>query len=99
MERRGENEQPGAAGFGLLLDRLSSTTCLRGRFPANAIGNDSPRGRRPPADSQHVHLAALHPALLEQGGPPTQAAAGDQNEKLWIRVNDNVSERERAKRH
>lgn len=86
LECSGKDEQLGAAGFGLLLDRIARPASLRGRFPTDAIGYDSTGGRCPSPDGKHLHLPVIHPALLEQGRSPTQAATGDKNEKLWIRL-------------
>lgn len=51
-------------GTGVLLDWLARAARVRGRLPADAVGDDPARGRRAPAHRQHVHIAALHPALF-----------------------------------
>lgn len=49
---------------GILLDGIAGAARVGGRVPADAVGDDPAGGRRAPAHRQHVHLAALHPALL-----------------------------------
>ena len=66
--------------------RFAGPACVGGRLPADAVGDDPSGGGQPPALGQHVHLAALHPALLEQGHPQEQAAPGDQDEELRLRL-------------
>lgn len=64
---------------GVLLDGLARAAGVRGGLPADAVGDDPSGGRRAPAHRQHVHLAALHPALLVATRAQAQAAARYQN--------------------
>ena len=68
------------------LSRLAGAARVGGRLPADAVGDDPSGGGQPPALGQHVHFAALHPALLEQGHPQEQAAPGHQDEELRLRL-------------
>lgn len=49
---------------GVLLDRFARVARVRGRLPANAVGDDPAGGRRTPAHREHVYIAPVHPALL-----------------------------------
>lgn len=49
---------------GVLLDRITRAARVRGRLPADAVGDDPAGGRRAPAHREHVHIAPLHPTLL-----------------------------------
>lgn len=71
---------------GVLLDGFTGIAGQRGRFPADAIGDDPSRRRRPFTDGQHVHIASLHTAVQQPSGAQTEAAAGHQNQELRIRV-------------
>lgn len=64
---------------GILLDGVAGAARVRGRLPADAVGNDPAGGRRAPAHRQHLHLAALHPALLVAPRAQAQAPARHQN--------------------
>lgn len=64
---------------GILLDGVARAACVGGGLPAHAVGDDPAGRRRAPAHRQHLHLAALHPALLLPPRAQAQTPTRHQN--------------------